>query len=105
MSLYYEASDILANTEAKGGSLKNRIFGKKDLKSSPGAIFALVAETTKWSSVLKEVIEKSDILKLEKKVGLACNSLCLALCLDRSASDSRQEQKTSFLWYTLIIKC
>lgn len=70
MSLYYEASDILANAEAKGGSLKNRIFGKKDLKSSPGAIFALVAETTKWSSVLKEVIEKSDILKLEKKVGL-----------------------------------
>jgi len=70
MSLYYEASDILANVEAKGGSLKNRIFGKKDLKSSPGAIFALVAETTKWSSVLKEVVEKSDILKLEKKVGL-----------------------------------
>jgi putative methyltransferase len=71
MSLYYEASDILANAEAKGGSLKNRIFGKKDLKSSPGAIFALVAETTKWSSVLKEVIEKSDILKLEKKVTLS----------------------------------
>ena len=70
MSLYYEASDVLANAEAKGGSLKNRIFGKKDLKSSPGAIFALVAETTKWSSVLKEVVEKSDILKLEKKVGL-----------------------------------
>ncbi|THX77508.1 S-adenosyl-L-methionine-dependent methyltransferase [Aureobasidium pullulans] len=68
MSLYYEASDIIANAEAKGGSLKNRIFGKKDLKSSPGAIFALVAETTKWSSVLKEVIEKSDILKLEKKL-------------------------------------
>ncbi|KAI5197828.1 hypothetical protein AUEXF2481DRAFT_27724 [Aureobasidium subglaciale EXF-2481] len=68
MSLYYEASDILANAEAKGGSLKNRIFGKKDLKSSPGAIFALVAETTKWSSVLKEVIEKADILKLEKKL-------------------------------------
>ncbi|KAI5275350.1 S-adenosyl-L-methionine-dependent methyltransferase [Aureobasidium subglaciale] len=68
MSLYYEASDILANAEAKGGSLKNRIFGKKDLKSSPGAIFALVAETTKWSSVLKEVIEKADVLKLEKKL-------------------------------------
>jgi hypothetical protein len=75
MSLYFEASDILANVEAKGGSLKNRIFGKKDLKSSPGAIFALVAETTKWSSVLKEVIEKSDILKLEKKVGSPCR-LC-----------------------------
>ncbi|KAG9560797.1 S-adenosyl-L-methionine-dependent methyltransferase, partial [Aureobasidium melanogenum] len=79
MSLYYEASDILANAEAKGGSLKNRIFGKKDLKSSPGAIFALVAETTKWSSVLKEVIEKSDILKLEKKL---TPTLALLLCHD-----------------------
>lgn len=74
MSLYYEAAAILANTESKGGSLKNRIFGKKDLKSSPGAIYALVAETTKWSVVLKEVIEKSGILKLEKKV---FNLLCI----------------------------
>ena len=49
--------------------MKNRIFGKKDLKSSPGAVYALVAESTKWSPVLKEVIEKSDILRLEKKVG------------------------------------
>jgi putative methyltransferase len=79
MSLYFEASDILANVEAKGGSLKNRIFGKKDLKSSPGAIFALVAETTKWSSVLKEVIEKSDILKLEKKVGFLCRLCSLTI--------------------------
>ena len=70
MSLYYEASAILANTESKGGSLKNRIFGKKDLKSPPGAIYALVAETSKWSVVLKDVIEKSGILKLEKKVGI-----------------------------------
>lgn len=70
MSLYFEAAGILANSEAKGGSLKNRIFGKKDLKSSPGAVFALVIETTKWSAVLKEVVERSEILKYEKKVYL-----------------------------------
>lgn len=68
MSLYYEAAAVIANTESKGGSLKNRIFGKKDLKSNPGAVFALCAEATKWSAVLKEVIEKSNVLKLEKKV-------------------------------------
>jgi putative methyltransferase len=87
MSLYYEASDILANAEAKGGSLKNRIFGKKDLKSSPGAIFALVAETTKWSSVLKEVIEKSDILKLEKKVELSGRFCCSPILTADKDSD------------------
>lgn len=68
MSLYYEAASIIANADAKGGSLKNRVFGKKDLKSPPGAIYALVAEATKWSTVLKDVIERSDILRLEKKV-------------------------------------
>ena len=87
MSLYYEASDILANAEEKGGSLKNRIFGKKDLKSSPGAIFALVAETTKWSSVLKEVIEKSEILKLEKKVGLSGRFLYLPISTANKDND------------------
>lgn len=68
MSLYYEAAAVLANTEAKGGSLKNRIFGKKDLKSPPGAVYAVIAEATKWSPVLKEVVERSEVLKHEKKV-------------------------------------
>ncbi|KAL1296730.1 hypothetical protein AAFC00_000200 [Neodothiora populina] len=68
MSLYFEAAAILSNTEAKGGSLKNRIFGKKDLKSPPGAVYAVIAEATKWSSVLKEVVERSEILKHEKKL-------------------------------------
>lgn len=72
MSLYFEAADILANAEAKGGSLKNRIFGKKDLKSSPGAVYAIIAEATKWSSVLKEVVERSEVLKHEKKVCPTC---------------------------------
>lgn len=68
MSLYYEAAAILANSDNVGGSLKSRIYGKKDLKSTPGQLFALIAETSKWSLVLKDVIEKCKLLTEEKKV-------------------------------------
>ncbi|KAG9191492.1 25S rRNA (cytosine2278-C5)-methyltransferase [Alternaria panax] len=68
MSLYYEAAAVLANTENIGGSLKSRIYGKKDLKSTPGQLFALIAETSKWSIVLKDVIEKTKLLAEERKL-------------------------------------
>ncbi|EON62348.1 hypothetical protein W97_01569 [Coniosporium apollinis CBS 100218] len=68
MSLYYEAAAILANADNTGGSLKSRIYGKKGLKSSPAHLYALISETTKWSAVLKEVVEKSGILKEERKL-------------------------------------
>lgn len=68
MSLYYEAAAILANPEKVGGSLVSRIFKKKDLKSSPGQVFALIAEASKWSLVLKDVIEKCRLLAEERKV-------------------------------------
>jgi putative methyltransferase len=69
MSLYYEAADVLTAPTNTGGSLKSRIFNKKDLKSLPAQIYALAIETCKWSPVLKEVIEHADILRLERKVG------------------------------------
>ncbi|OWP00782.1 hypothetical protein B2J93_8473 [Marssonina coronariae] len=68
MSLYYEAADILTAPASAGGSLKSRIFSKKDLKSQPAQIYALAIETCKWSSVLKEVVENADILRLERKL-------------------------------------
>ncbi|OJD30758.1 nol1 nop2 sun family protein [Diplodia corticola] len=68
MSLYYEAAAILENAEKTGGSLTSRIYGKKGLKSKPTAIYALVTEATKWSAVLKDVVENSGTLKLEKKL-------------------------------------
>jgi len=68
MSLYYEAADILSAPNNAGGSLKSRIFSKKDFKSQPAQIYALVIETCKWSFVLKEIIEKTELLKLERKV-------------------------------------
>jgi putative methyltransferase len=68
MSLYYEAADLLEAPTNAGGSLKSRIFNKKDLKSQPAQIYALAIETCKWSSILKEVVENSEILRLERKV-------------------------------------
>ena len=70
MSLYYEAAAILANADKVGGSLKSRIFNKKELKSTPGQLFALIAESSKWSVVLKDVIEKTKLLAEERKVSL-----------------------------------
>ncbi|RMZ70836.1 NOL1 NOP2 sun family [Pyrenophora seminiperda CCB06] len=70
MSLYYEAAAILANTDNIGGSLKSRIYNKKDVKSTPGQLFALIAETSKWSIVLKDVIEKCNLLSEERKASL-----------------------------------
>ncbi|EKD13084.1 uncharacterized protein L3040_007167 [Drepanopeziza brunnea f. sp. 'multigermtubi'] len=68
MSLYYEAADLLTAPTNAGGSLKSRIFGKKDLKSQPAQIYALAIETCKWSSVLKEIVENAEILRLERKL-------------------------------------
>lgn len=68
MSLYYEAADVLTAPTNAGGSLKSRVFSKKDLKAQPSQIYALAIETCKWSPVLKEVIEHADILRLERKV-------------------------------------
>ena len=68
MSLYYEAADLVANSGGEGGSLKSRVYGKKGLKSTPSHLYALIIESTKWSAVLKDVIERSGLLKLERKV-------------------------------------
>jgi 25S rRNA (cytosine2278-C5)-methyltransferase len=68
MSLYHEAADVLTVPINVGGSLKSRVFNKKDLKSPPAQVYALAIETCKWSPVLKEVIENADILRLERKV-------------------------------------
>lgn len=77
MSLYYETATILENPDKIGGSFKARIFKKKDLKSKPGQIYALVAEASKWSQVLKDVIEKCAILKEERKVRPTARTLAV----------------------------
>lgn len=76
MSLYYDAAPLLLPSSDQAGSFKSRIFNSKGHKSSPKQIFALVNETSKWSPVLSEVIERSQLLQLERKV--RPNNLSLA---------------------------
>lgn len=68
MSLYFDAVSVLTAPPEAGGSLKSRIYNSR-LKSSPPQIYALITETTKWNAVLKEVVNNSDILAHEPKVG------------------------------------
>ena len=68
MSLYYEAASIISDSNQSSSSLNSRIYNAKGLKSTPPQLFALVSEASKWSSVLKEVVERSNLLVYEKKV-------------------------------------
>ena len=101
MSLYYEAADLLTAPTNAGGSLKSRIFNKKDLKSQPAQVYALAIETCKWSSVLKEVVENAEILRLEHKVMFTPQLTCLlvltwdSLVVTDSLDSSRPRPFTS----------
>lgn len=68
MSLYHETVGILTSTATHTGSLKSRIYGSKDLKSPPAQVYALAFESSKWSAILKEVVENSQLLQKERKV-------------------------------------
>jgi hypothetical protein len=78
MSLYYETATIISRSpaDAAGGSLKSRVYATKGLKSSAPQVYALATETTKWSIVLKEVVERSGVLAVERKVGYLWTSQC-----------------------------
>ncbi|KAJ5552035.1 hypothetical protein N7535_000018 [Penicillium sp. DV-2018c] len=67
MSLYFDAVAILT-APSSGGSFKSRIYSARNLRASPAQIYALVTEAAKWDTVLTEVIDKSGILALERKL-------------------------------------
>jgi hypothetical protein len=71
MSLYHETAAIVTSPSNHGGSLKSRIYGNKDLKSPPAQVYALAFESSKWSAILKEVVENSQLLQQERKVSPA----------------------------------
>ena len=86
MSLYYDAAPLLLpNPDQAAGSLKSRIFNSKGHKSPPKQIFALVSEASKWSPVLSEVIEKSQLLQLERKVRSGNQSIAGRILIDQEA--------------------
>lgn len=63
MSLYHDAVSILT-TPSPGGSFKSRIYSAR-LKS-PAQVYALIIESAKWDVLLKEVIERTEVLKEPK---------------------------------------
>ena len=69
MSLYHDAAAILASGSSSKGSLKSRVYNEDPkLKSNPALIYALISETAKYNTVLKEVVDNAGILALESKV-------------------------------------
>jgi hypothetical protein len=68
MSLYYEAAQVLEVAKKNGGSIKSHVFSNKTWKSNSKSLFALSTEASKWSEILSEVIERSDVLGVEKQV-------------------------------------
>ena len=67
MSLYYEAATFISESSSLSDSLKSRVYNAKGRKSQPAQLFALLSETSKWSLILKEVVEHSQLLEDERK--------------------------------------
>lgn len=70
MSLYHETASVLDADPSIGGNLRSRVFNRNDLKAPQVQVYALAVETCKWSSVLAEVIDNSQLLQHEKKVSM-----------------------------------
>ena len=69
MSLYRDAVSILRDPAVLGGSLQSRIYRRgSEIKSAPAAVYALISETSKYATLIKEVVDKAGILALESKV-------------------------------------
>lgn len=79
MSIYYDAATVLG-AESRAGSLKSRIYDNKlGLGSKPTHLYALISEAAKYDTFLKQVIDASNFLVQEPKVGNWASPLhCLA---------------------------
>ncbi|MCJ1475493.1 hypothetical protein MMC13_004156 [Lambiella insularis] len=71
MSLYYEAAGFLTTRDQHVRSLKSRVYNAKELKSTPAQVYALVSEASRWSPIMKEVVETSQVLSHERKLSPA----------------------------------
>ena len=60
MSLYYEAARFTGLQIKTIWLAPSRVFGSTDLKSKPSQLYALLAEASKWSEILSEVIQKAE---------------------------------------------
>ena len=83
MSLYYDAVNILVRPAGSDESLATTVHRAPNLKTKAGQVYALVSEATKWSSVLSGIIERTEILKHEKKVHISavCEIVLMVLMI------------------------
>ena len=69
MSLYYEAASLISESPKATDSLRLRVFSRTaSFKSQPSQLYALLVETHQWNFALSEIIEKSEILRHERKL-------------------------------------
>ncbi|KAK9761551.1 hypothetical protein K7432_013468 [Basidiobolus ranarum] len=66
MNFYKQAADILERLTRHEGSIKSLTLG--DEVTDKRKMYALVCETLKYRDALNHILEKADILKLEKKL-------------------------------------
>ncbi|KAL0086074.1 S-adenosyl-L-methionine-dependent methyltransferase [Phycomyces blakesleeanus] len=67
MEFYKHAATILEKLGLHQGTIKGLVIGDPKVRDKK-KMYALVCETLKYKQVLNEIIEASDILKLEKKL-------------------------------------
>ena len=72
MSLYFETAPYLEESDQAitKTSLKSRIFARNDAKNPARQIYALASEASRWSEVLAEVIDRTQLMESERKVSL-----------------------------------
>ncbi|KAI5844472.1 S-adenosyl-L-methionine-dependent methyltransferase, partial [Morchella snyderi] len=77
MSLYIEAARIIQRP--RYGGLRGAVFSDSSVKSRPEQLYALIIETLKHQEILNEIIDKSGLLEIEKKL---THALALVLVHD-----------------------
>ncbi|RPB13786.1 S-adenosyl-L-methionine-dependent methyltransferase [Morchella conica CCBAS932] len=77
MSLYIEAARIIQRP--RYGGLRGAVFSDASVKSRPEQLYALIIETLKHQEIINEVLDKSGLLEIEKKL---THALALVLVHD-----------------------
>jgi hypothetical protein len=89
MSLYIEAARIIQRP--RYGGLRGAVFSDASIKSRPEQLYALIIESLKHQEIINEVLDKSGLLEIEKKVCLLPTCPCsIPSSLHPSLNSSRR---------------
>ena len=80
MAPYWDAERLILDMYATNESLTSRLFAAHWITQDKSKLYALICEATKWSKILSQVVEETEIIR-EKYVGhftyepRSCNTL------------------------------